>query len=537
MSPTIVEEDTNEIMSSIRTNGSSTVGGSSPSTIGTHGYKKHRTTSDYSSILDKIKYSTDLSPVTSYYKPILKYTFGKKSDTDKVCQLCEILVKSGLFNIILSLQTENGIDKDKTPVINSSSKADSAVKPSSSASTISRLESKYSDILDRVHRRKEKNREKDDRDKTLEPIDGRGAINALAKSATSAIFSSHPKERTPFQLSTHPNSSTNKSGKTKYDTYDIDYSLGAGTSAGSSSSNTSSSKRTELGLLSDNTSARLKKEQEINKYHDYFSSPYSKLKSNDSGYYDGIRAGKENNYKSKYEDLDMAGKSSRNRPLKTYTRNDSGGKKNTVINLFDIDVDDRSRKADRAHRNYGHRRRPVEVIPKSKTQQFFESEDAFSPVPDEEATDRENKRKEIQGLIMKYAQLDDFYSKTTAIPRETRDHRPSPEEPPIHKSTNEIATATKYDINNNTYNDLFDVKTPDYFPSSLQKSQTTANVSRQMKIMQSPTTTHQMQTAIVPITMPGEAYHRHRKQPAKPKQQFSTFVRKFCPLRFFPIHA
>lgn len=412
------------------------------------------------------------------------------------------------------------------------------MKPSSSASTISRLESKYSDILDRVHRRKEKNREKDDRDKTLEPLEGRGAISALAKSATSAILSSHQKERTPFQLSSHSSSSTSKSGgKSKYETYDIDYSLGAGISGSSSSSNTSSSnKRTELGLLSENNgSARLKKEQEINKYHDYFSSPYSKLKSNDSGYYDGSRAGKENNYKSKYDqDVDTPGKSSRNRPLKTYTRNDSGnsGKKNTVINLFDIDVgEDRGRKADRAHRNYGHRRRPVEVLPKSKTQQFFESEDAFSPVPDEEATDRENKRKEIQGLIMKYAQLDDFYSKTTAIPRETRDHRPSPEDPSYHRKKNDVTTTTKYDINNNTlYHDHhFDIKTPENFPTSLQKSQTTANVSRQMKIMQSPTT-HQMQTAIVPITMPGEAYHsrQHRKQPPnKAKQQFSTFVRNF----------
>lgn len=411
------------------------------------------------------------------------------------------------------------------------------MKISSSASTISRLESKYSDILDRVHRRKEKNREKDDRDKTLEPLDGRGAINALAKSATSAILSNHQKEKTPFQLSSHSGgTSTSKSGgKSKYETFDIDYSLGAGISSSGSSSNTSgsSSKRTELGLLSENSgSARLKKEQEINKYHDYFSSPYSKLKSNDSGYYDGSRTGKENNYKSKYDqEVDTPGKSSRNRPLKTYTRNDSGnaGKKSTVINLFDIDVgDDRGRKADRAHRNYGHRRRPIELLAKSKTQQFFESEDAFSPVPDEEATDRENKRKEIQGLIMKYAQLDDFYSKTTAIPRETRDHRPSPEDPSLHKKKNDMMTSTKYDINNNTYHDhLFDIKTPESFPTNLQKSQTTANLSRQMKIMQSPTT-HQMQTAIVPITMPGEAYNRlHRKQLNKPKQQFSTFVRIF----------
>lgn len=380
-----------------------------------------------------------------------------------------------------------------------------------------------------MHRRKEKIREKEDRDKTLEPKEGRGgAINALAKSATSAIFSSHQKERTPFQLSSHTHTSSN-TGKSKYDTYDIDFSSHA--SGGTSSSSNSSNKRTELGLLSDNS--RLKKEQEINKYHDYFSSPYSKLKSNDSGYYDGVRGGKENHHKSKYDDYELPGKSSKNRPLKTYTRNDSGNKKNTVINLFDIDVDDRHKKSDRAHRNYGHRKRPVEVVPKSKTQQFFESEDAFSPVPDEEATDRENKRKEIHGLIMKYAQLDDFYSKSTAIPRETRDHRPSPEEPVVHKNTYDMLATTKYDINNNTYQDLLDVRTPEYFPTTLQKSQTTANVSgRQMKIMQSPVTNH-MQTAIVPIMMPSEAYHGHRKRQQKPKQQFSTFVRNF--MSFFLI--
>lgn len=95
MSPTITEEDTDEIMSSIRTNGTT-----SPSTTA-HGYKKHRTTSDYTSILDKIKYSTDLSPVTSYYKPILKYTFGKKYDSDKVCDLKNFFIKMFFFTILL----------------------------------------------------------------------------------------------------------------------------------------------------------------------------------------------------------------------------------------------------------------------------------------------------------------------------------------------------------------------------------------------------------------------------------------------------
>lgn len=59
-------------------NSSSKLNGASNGTVG---YKKHKTTSDYSSILDKLKY-TDLNPVTSYYKPILK-TFG--FDSNKVC--------------------------------------------------------------------------------------------------------------------------------------------------------------------------------------------------------------------------------------------------------------------------------------------------------------------------------------------------------------------------------------------------------------------------------------------------------------------
>lgn len=100
MSPTITEEDTDEIMSSIRTNGSTVGGTSSPSSATASSYKKHRTTSDYSTILDKIKYSADLSPVTSYYKPILKYTFGKKFDSDKVCDFFKRFYS---YQIILSL--------------------------------------------------------------------------------------------------------------------------------------------------------------------------------------------------------------------------------------------------------------------------------------------------------------------------------------------------------------------------------------------------------------------------------------------------
>lgn len=258
----------------------------------------------------------------------------------------------------------------------------------------------------------------------------------------------------------------------------------------------------------------------MNKYHDYFSSPYSsKLRSNDSGYYDGTRLGKEN-YKSKYNPEDLyseassASNSSRSRPLKTYSRNDSSKEhKNTAINLFDIEADNRQK--NRAHRNYGSRKQH-QAFPKSKTQQFFESEDAFSPVPDEELTERENKRKEIQGLIMKYAQLDDFYAKTTA-----KEQSPSPER---KLDTN------KNDLNNNLYHDDYTyamaLQASEQFSSGLQKSQTSVNVPRQMKFVKSPSN-HHLQSALVPIIMPGQAYpvHRQRNRPKQPL--LSTFVRQF----------
>lgn len=68
------------------------------------------------------------------------------------------------------------------------------------------MESKYSDILDRVAKRKEKQRQQEDRDKTLEP-DNIRMPGPLMKSATTANImkssgSMHQqqKERTPFKV-------------------------------------------------------------------------------------------------------------------------------------------------------------------------------------------------------------------------------------------------------------------------------------------------------------------------------------------------
>uniref|UniRef100_A0A1B0A8Y7 Protein kinase domain-containing protein n=1 Tax=Glossina pallidipes TaxID=7398 RepID=A0A1B0A8Y7_GLOPL len=144
---------------------------SSPSTTGR--YQKSATTA--ASALDRLR--SNLSPVTAYYKPLMR-TFSKRDRKDN--------------------------DKDKTPIASSSSSA-------AKLSAISRLENKYSDILDRVGRRRHRDAD-DDHEKTLEPDEN---INPLTRSATSHQLSSagtksklssssfgtaDRRERTPYRL-------------------------------------------------------------------------------------------------------------------------------------------------------------------------------------------------------------------------------------------------------------------------------------------------------------------------------------------------
>jgi hypothetical protein len=293
-------------------------------------------------------------------------------------------------------------DKEKTPV------AKSSMAEKAPQSTISRLESKYSDILDRVAKRKQKQQEeKDDRDKTLEP-DYRPA--PLMKSQTTAnVMKSEKlttqKERTPFRMDRT---------KSKYGS-DADMKL----------------KRSEMIGLGSSSN--------LSNYHD----TYTKMKSNDSGYYDGYRGfGKENIYKSKYDpdvlyselssgngssssrmsttsqqQQPYAG-SSTSRQIKPYKRTESGGigdKRRTAINLYELLHDEDSEPDSRQHRRHQYTQR------KSTGNQLrldnATTRREFQPVNDDEIdlekTERENKRKEIQSLIMKYAQMDDFYGKSS----------------------------------------------------------------------------------------------------------------------------
>lgn len=109
-------------------------------------------------------------------------------------------------------------DKDKTPLVvpgkaSGAASGNSSTGGAGTGSTISRLESKYSDILDRVHRRKEQ----EDKEKTLEPPSGSAyhqqqqlpqtqrLLNPLMKSSTTASIVrdksySSAKERTPYKL-------------------------------------------------------------------------------------------------------------------------------------------------------------------------------------------------------------------------------------------------------------------------------------------------------------------------------------------------
>uniref|UniRef100_A0A1A9W6K2 dual-specificity kinase n=1 Tax=Glossina brevipalpis TaxID=37001 RepID=A0A1A9W6K2_9MUSC len=142
---------------------------SSPST---GRYQKSATTAV--SALDRLR--SNLSPVTAYYKPLMR-TFSKRDRKDN--------------------------DKDKTPIASNSS--------ATKLSAISRLENKYSDILDRVGRRRYRDVTDDDREKTLEPDEN---INPLTRSATSHQLSAGIKsklssssfgtadrrERTPYRL-------------------------------------------------------------------------------------------------------------------------------------------------------------------------------------------------------------------------------------------------------------------------------------------------------------------------------------------------
>lgn len=218
------------------------------------------------------------------------------------------------------------------------------------------------------------------------------------------------KERTPFRFDRN---------KSKYNS-DVDVKM----------------KRSELIGLSGNSNSS---------NYGTSNDSYTKMKSNDSGYYDGYRGyGKENIYKSKYDpdvllselsstttngtrrttaaatqqqqQQPYAG-SSTSRQIKAYKRTESGDKRRTAINLYELLNDD-----DKELDNRGHQRRQYTQRQSTGNQLRLDNQrrDYFDEDQSEaEKTERENKRKEIQSLIMKYAQMDDFYGNSSTYSTES----------------------------------------------------------------------------------------------------------------------
>nr|NP_001247354.1 darkener of apricot, isoform Z [Drosophila melanogaster]AFH06671.1 darkener of apricot, isoform Z [Drosophila melanogaster] len=141
-------------------------------------YQKSSTTAN---ALDRLR--THLSPVGGYYKPLIRGVGGGRRDRD------------------LDDRRDLLLDKDRTPTT-------SALSSGGKQSAISRLENKYSDILERAAGRR---RHEEDRDKTLEPDDyGASGSGGLLRSATahqlaksklssSSFNASDRKERTPYR--------------------------------------------------------------------------------------------------------------------------------------------------------------------------------------------------------------------------------------------------------------------------------------------------------------------------------------------------
>lgn len=271
----------------------------------------------------------------------------------------------------------------------------------------------------------------DDREKTLEP--DRPYMNPVTRSATTVLmgdkaYQAYQKERTPYKLGA-------SRSRTKLD--------GAGATK-------------ELSLLQDNNRHKLRGDDPIMR-KDTLYEAYNKSAARFNGtsalrngtstdhgqrsrgvgreYYESS-AGKENLFKSKYDPDNLYAEINNNnnnepandeaeqrkRAIRSYKRTCTANDRRHTTAYKDLQDEDTpsSSAASRYQQRKSYQR--------SQTQKFFDAEDAaassssYKPsLARTEASvyteqpaalsEREARRKEIQGLIMKYAQLDDVYSK------------------------------------------------------------------------------------------------------------------------------
>lgn len=316
-------------------------------------------------------------------------------------------------------------------------------------------------------RRRKDQPETDDRDKTLEPDKSNSFSNPLSRSATTVLSSAGKKERTPYRLhrnysdrkptglSSGASSSAYNSSRTRPELSVLHRDNGpSSSSALSKPSYYDPPSSRQKDSLYDLYGAYGSGKGTGSAYNSAYSSRLPANRYNDYdylgayGYYDG--RDKENSYKSKYEpsriyaelatnnnDASFGRDRDRDRAKrfqKTYRRtataHDLRPSTSTNTNYRDLYGDEENALADTTS-SYTSRYAPRKSsgYQRSQTQKFFDSEKSsvlrslddnnndltMDSYDDELKTEamkqREARRKEIQGLIAKYAQIDDVYNR------------------------------------------------------------------------------------------------------------------------------
>ena len=333
-------------------------------------------------------------------------------------------------------------------------------KQSAATSAISRLEAKYSDVLGR--RRRDKPQE--DREKTLEPPE-RPYMNPVTRSATTVILGdkalyAYQKDRTPYRVT---NRNRNKYADANDSVTSYKQPAKSELSLLHESNRHKSKQSTDYDPIRRKDTLYDAYSKNASNRYPNISSDY-KTRNAVQNYYDGH--GKENVFKSKYDPdkiyaeinnngsggtvIDTfdpvlsAQERERKRQIRSYKRTCTANDRRHTTNYRDLKDDEPStasaaNTSAAASSRYSQRK----SYQRSQTQKFFDSENnnnnsqntnhaesifndsavaaaaavalvaAAELNPNPILTEREARRKEIQGLIMKYAQLDDVYNKAT----------------------------------------------------------------------------------------------------------------------------
>lgn len=404
----------------------------------------------------------------------------------------------------------------------------------------------------------------DDRDKTLEPEKPlAGFASPLARSATTILSSTNSvkKERTPYRL--HRNYSDRK----------------ATTSGVTNSAYTSNKSRPELSLLHSSTSATAIPKSSYYEtptteslYDPYggaygYSSAYSSSRLPTStasryndydhlglsngpgtyGYYEG--RDKENTFKSKYEPSRLYAELNNNTADTPFSRGDDR---------------DRSKRFQKTYRRTAtaHDTRPMasnyrdydnDVTPttsryaprkslggyqRSQTQQFFDSEKssvlrnlhndannnnidgygASDEIKTEAMREREARRKEIQGLIAKYAQIDDVYNRAIDNEPATNNNNNNDSAATTTMATGATSTASAAMVHNGGRGRLFESKATD-IDSSVNGGAFGLGLSAYG-------TPHQPHSSFLPLSTTQSVATMSSVSRSRIPKTFSTFVRE-----------